>query len=107
REMSGRGIQRNQSAIECAHVDAALPDSRSLVGWSAAGMPYGCAQHMRVIPPQLLSSRGIDRMHEVPNSGRIQHAIDNQWRCLGANPAIDLQIPREPELADIVVVDLL
>ena len=104
--LAGLGVERDQPAVERADETACLRRSDAAVDDVAARLHAGFARHLRIVLPQQLAGRGVDRLHLAPRAGGIHHAVDDQRRRLLAAMRVEVDEPREAELLDVARVDL-
>ena len=98
---------RREPAVEHADVDLALVERGAAIDDVAAGDVVVLAMHFGVVLPQLLAGARVDRVGDAPRSGRIHHAVDDERRGFEAAVGRGLELPREAELGDVLVVDLI
>ncbi len=106
--LAGGGIERNEAAIQRAHVDLAVPSGDSTVGHVTARVHTGFAGNLRVIRPDALACSRVEREHLAPRARDIHHAIDHErGGLLHAMRRVEIERPREAELLHVLRVDLL
>ena len=64
--LAGGGVQGDQAAIPCTHIDLALPQRHAAVDDVAAPLEAGAAVDLRVIGPDPVAGAGVDGMHHAP-----------------------------------------
>ncbi len=104
--VAGRGVERDETAVERAEEQLAFVRSDAAIDGVAARLHAGFARHFRIVLPQQLAARGVDRLHLAPRAGGIQHAVDDQRRGFLAAMRVEVDEPREAELLDVAGVDL-
>jgi hypothetical protein len=106
-DLAARRIDRGQPSVEHTDVDTALVERGAAIDDVTAGDVVVLAMHFGVVLPQLLAGARVDRVGDAPRSGRIHHAVDDQRRRLEAAVRRGFELPRETELRDIAIVDLI
>ena len=59
---AGRGVERDEPAVERADEHGAVPDRDAAVHDVAAGVAAPLARHLRIVLPQLLAGDGVERV---------------------------------------------
>ncbi len=100
------GVQRDQPPVEGGDDDLALPGGQAARHRLAAGIAAPLARDLRIVGPQhLAGARVIGRGH-VPGADVVDHAVDEQRRAFDATEGVELRVPGQAELADVLLVDL-
>jgi hypothetical protein len=97
-DLAGLGIERDQTAIEAADVDLALPHRDAAVDGVAAALTEVLAGNLGVEGPQSLAGARIERVDDAPGAGGVHHAVDDDGRGLVAG--VD---PRQRRMPLLVV----
>ena len=96
-------FERDEPAVEGAHVHLARPHRHAAIDDVAAAFRAVRAGHLRIELPQDLAGLRVERQHVAPGTGRVDDAIDHDRRRLHAAraPSLDVVRPRETQLADV------
>ena len=106
--LAGRGVDRHQPAVEQGDVDLPPVDRDAAVRHpAAAGVLDVGAVRLRVVGPDLLAGRGVEREDHAPAVRRVHHAVDDQRRALHPfGGAADRLRPGELQVRDVLAGDL-
>jgi hypothetical protein len=99
-------VERDEAAIERAEDHLVLPHRDAAIDDVAAAVAGDLARHLRVVFPQELAAARLERVDDRVGAGRVHAAVDDDRRRLGAAVDVDLVVPGEAELVDVLVVDL-
>ena len=106
--LAGGRVDSHQTTIEGADIQLAFPSRGATIDGVAAGMHTRLPRHLRIVGPQLLAARGIERKQLAPRGGHIHDAIDDErCRFLRAVRSVQVHAPGQAQLADVRVVHLL
>ncbi len=103
---SGGGIELDETAVQRADIDRALPHRDAAIGNIAAGIAAPCARHLRIVSPELLAGFRIQRPNLAPRSRDIHYAVRHHGRAFEAARGIGAEFPRHAEVLHRVAVDL-
>ena len=100
-------INRDQAAIAGSDVNLTLPNRDPAVGARGIGTVDGLVQtNLGIKLPKQFSGRGINCVDDRQWRAHICHAIyDDRFRD-NAHSAVDVQKPRQSQVADILIGDL-
>ncbi len=104
---AGRRIERNQPAVDRADIDLALPHRDPAVDDIAARIDRPAARHFGVVAPQRRARDGVERLDLAPRGRDVEDAVDHQRRGFLAALGVEVRIPCEAELADVLRRDLI
>ena len=86
----GRGVERDEAAVDHADEHLAAVDRDAAIHDIAAGLGADRAIHLRIVHPQAGARSRVDRVHDAPGRRDVHHAIDDERRGLG--PAIHREV---------------
>src|SRR5690606_29382989 len=95
-----------QSPVERADIDHAFPDGHPAIDLVATGIAVDLPVALRVEAPDFLARRGVEGVGAAGRAGRVEHAVDDDRRCLLTAARAECVLPREAEPADGLDVDL-
>ena len=107
-ELTPRGrIERDHAAVAGPNEDFALPDRHPAIGARRGGITQHREPHVRIEFPQHPPAGRVDRVDPVERGGGINRPVHHDR--LGGEPhrAVDIDVPGEAELIDVLVIDLL
>ena len=87
----GRSFERGESAVDGITARVARP----------------AAVAVRVVGPEFLAGRRIERIDASEVAGRVHHTVDDQGRRLLAAVGAEPIVPGETQLADVAGIDVL
>src|SRR4029453_1086746 len=87
-------------------VDTSVVQRDAAVHDVAARARAHLAGHVRIEAPELPPGARVEREHHAPRSRRIEHAVGDDRRGLESAVGAGRIAPGEPELRDVVLVDL-
>src|SRR5690606_26581420 len=105
--LAGRGIERDETAVERSEIHLAVPRSDAAVRHVAAGVHAPLAGNFGVVAPELLARARIERKDLAPRGGYVHHAVDDErGGFLNARLGVEIMVPGELQLPDVPGVDL-
>ena len=104
--LAGLRVDGDQSSVERADVELALPRGDSARRGAAAGEAGPLGVHLRIVSPQLAAVGRVVGGDDVVDALVIEHPVDLQRARLDAAEGLEIVVPGEAELADGLVVDL-
>ena len=105
--LAGGGIQRDQAAIPCTHIDLALPQCHAAVDDVAAPLEAGAAVDLRVIGPDPVAGTGVDGVHNAPRGTDVHDAVHDHRRGLHAARGFEVVRPGQAQVLDVGGIDLI
>ena len=114
-------IERNQAPVKSAEQNSsvvpvfALPVSDATV---LEKLPLSCRSGLWIKLPNLFAIFRVERNHAIGGSGKVQHAINDQWRGLERGHMMPVRLiaaalrfahvigPRSFQSADVAAIDL-
>ena len=102
---AGAGIDGMQVAVDAGDVHPALPNHQTAIDDIAAGVAAPLTVDLRIVGPQLLAARGIERVDPAPIAGRVHHAVDHHGRALQTAASSQVVVPGEAQASGVAVVD--
>ena len=98
------GIERDEPAVERADVDAPFHTATPRLTTSQHAFGPRVAGDLRIVVPEQLAGRGVERPHLAPGAGRVHHAVDDERRRFLPAHRVEIERPREPERAHVARV---
>ena len=104
-EFSVGRVERHQPAVQRAHENFPPPDRHAAIHHVAARVHRPRGRNFRIVRPQPLARRRLHRKDLAPGSREVHHSIDDDGSRLLPASRVQINRPRQPELADILIVD--
>ena len=101
-----RAVERDEPAVERRDDELVHVERRPARVHVAASFRAGGAGHFRVVAPDQLARRGVQRVGFAPRARRVEHAVGDERRRFLAAIRIELVIPSGREPAQRFLVDL-
>ena len=102
---AGDAVERDEPAVERRDDELVLVQRGAARVHVAARFGAGGAGHLRVVAPNELAGRRVQRVRLAPGARRVQHAVDDERRRLLAAIRVELVVPRRRETLERVLVD--
>ncbi len=104
---SGGGLERHKAAVQGTNENFSLPNSNAAIDDVTAGVDGPFGRDFGIVGPNFFSSCGFHGEDFAPGGGEVHHAIDHDGGGFLAAMSVQVNVPGEGELADILVIDLL
>jgi hypothetical protein len=83
-----------------------LPDGDAAINDIAAGVDGPLRRDLGIVGPELFPGCSFDGEDFAPSGGEVHHAVDHDGSGFLAAARIQVDVPSQSELADVLVVDL-
>ncbi len=101
-----RRVERVQASIDRGHVHHTVMHGDSAVHQVAAGISRRLKVRLWIVAPQLFAGRCVDGVDVTPAAGGVHDPVDDDGRGLLTPPAVQHELPGEPEPPDVGLIDL-
>src|SRR4029077_6941761 len=101
------GVERDETAVERSHIDAASIERDAAIDHIAAYELRVVLRHMRIVLPELMTCSRIKRVYQAPSARRVEDTVLNQWRRFESAQSSEIERPGEAQPAYGLLVDLL
>src|SRR5258708_24021736 len=105
--LSGGGIKRDEAAIERGDENFSSPNGDAAIDDVAAGVDGPLGWNLRIVRPEFFAGGGSDCEDSAPRAGEVHDSIPNDECHFITAVAVEIHIPGEGELADVLIVNLL
>src|ERR1700729_4000384 len=95
-----------QVTVECADVDAALPDRQTAVDGVTAGVAAPLAVDLGIVAPQLAAGGGIEHVDMTEVADGVHHPVDHDRGRLEPAVRSEVVLPGEAEPRDVAGIDV-
>ncbi len=104
RRVEGEDVVVRAGVDDDVVVDGDVPVDADEAGDHVLG---GVVGHRPAVLPDEIARRGVERLDDVVGVRRVQHAVVDQRRALLAPLAPERARPDQPQIGDVVAIDLL
>jgi len=105
--LAGGGIEGHEAAIERGDENFAAPNGNAAIDDVATGIDGPFGRDLGIVRPEFLAGSGFDGEDFAPRGGEVHDAIYNNGCRLITAVTVEIHVPGESELADVLIVDLL
>ncbi len=105
-DVPGGRVERGEPPVERRRIDLPFVDGHAAIDHVAAGFLSPLLRHLGIPGPDLRPGARVDRVHHAPGRRGVHHAVDHQRSRLEAAGGIRRKLPRQLQLGDVLVVDL-
>ena len=98
-------IDRHQAPVDSADEHLAVPHRDAAIHHVATGVAAFFAVDLRIVFPELFAAFDVEGVNHAPGGRDVQRAVDHDGRGLLAAAGVDLGVPGQAKLIDVVLVD--
>src|SRR5216684_1551464 len=100
-------VERDETAVQGADEDFTLPNSNAAIDNITACIDGPLRRNFGIVGPEFLSGSGFHGKDFAPSGGEIHDAINHDGSGFLAATSVQVNVPGEGKLADVLVIDLL
>ncbi len=105
--LASGGIEGDEAAIERGDENFSAPNGDAAIDNVAAGVDGPLGRDLGIVRPEFFAGGGFDGEDFAPRGGEVHDAIHNDGCGLITAVTVEVHVPGQGELADVLIVDLL